>query len=189
MSVSRETERLEAYLRLLHQWSAVINLTSERDEAPEHLREHIETSLSVVPHLPPGLDFLIDLGSGQGFPAIPIAIRTGVPIHLIEAHRRKAAFLTTVMARLGLAGTVWPTRIEQAAVPKSACVTARALAPLAKLLPLARPHLREGGCCLFLKGAEADDEIRVAQSGVSFAVEKLPTANPPSCLVKITGLR
>ncbi len=189
MSVSRETERLEAYLGLLHQWSAVINLTSDRDEAPEHLREHLDTSLSVVPHLPPGLDFLIDLGSGQGFPAIPIAIRTGVPVHLIESHRRKAAFLTTVLARLGISGTVWSTRIEHAAVPKAACVTARALAPLARLLPLARPHLREGGCCLFLKGAEADEEIRLAQASASFAVEKLPTANPPSCLVKITDLR
>jgi 16S rRNA (guanine527-N7)-methyltransferase len=188
-SVSRETELTERYLQLIEQWGQVINLTSKQDIASPRLWDHVESSLSIVPHLPPGLDALIDLGSGQGFPAIPIAIHTGIAVNLIESDRRKAAFLTTVLAKLKLKGAVWPGRIETAKVGPALCITARALAPIETLLRLAKPHLQPGGCCLFLKSAAADEEILVAQANTSFTVSIIPTANPPSCLVKITDLR
>ena len=185
MTVSRET-RFAAYVDLLRRWGGTFNLTSKRDAG--RLDHHIRDSLSVVPHLPPTLDRLVDLGSGQGFPAIPIAIETGVAIDMIEADRRKAAFLTTVMAALHLRGTVWPNRIEHAPVPPAICVTARALADLSTLVRLARPFVAPGGYCLFLKGEQAAAELDEALRHGGVSGQILPASAPPSCLVKITVL-
>ena len=153
MSVSRETS-FELYRDLLVRWSGALNLSSSGDSDAQGFSRHIEDSLRLVPHLPVGLTRIIDLGSGQGFPAIPIAIRTGITVDLIESDRRKAAFLTTALATLALPGKVVQSRIEVAILPKAACVTARALAPMVRLLALARPFVAPGGCCLFLKARQ-----------------------------------
>ena len=175
------------YLALLRQWGRTLNLTSRRD-AMGQLEEHVATSLSLVEHIPAGATCLTDLGSGQGFPAVPLAIVTGIAVSLVEADRRKAAFLTTVLARLRLVGTVWPMRIEVARVPPVECVTARALAPLATLIDLARPFLLPQGCCLFLKSASAAAELEAARAVATFDAVILPVGKPPSCLVKVTAL-
>jgi 16S rRNA (guanine527-N7)-methyltransferase len=164
-------------------------LSSERDSDAPGFQSHIDDSLSLVDRIPPAIDRLIDLGSGQGFPAIPVAIVTGIAIDLIEADRRKAAFLTTALAQLNLPGRVWPARIEVAAVAPSLCITARALAPLPRLLDLAKPLLVPGGTCLFLKGPGVEREILDAARGNTFDSEVFPTPSPRSYLVRITGLR
>ena len=186
MSVSRETQ-LELYLGLLRRWGSRINLTSERDKSD--LWRHIADSQTLIPHLPRDLDRLIDLGSGQGFPAIPLAIETGVALDLIEADRRKAAFLQTVLATLRLRGAVWPTRIELTVLPQAQCVTARALGPLRQLYEAARPLLAANGCCLFLKGLNAERELEDLRSSSDCRAEIIAGPTPPSCLVKITNVR
>ncbi len=170
-------------------WGASLNLSSSRDSDPHGFQAHIDDSLSIVPHLEAGTIRLTDLGSGQGFPAVPVAIETGIAIDLIESDRRKAAFLTTVMASLNLPGRVWTSRIENAKTPRAACITARALAPLEHLLPLATPLLNPGGYCLFLKGPAALDEVTWAAKRQSFDFEIFPTASARSNLVRITNLR
>ena len=142
-----------------------------------------------MPHLPAGVDRIIDLGSGQGFPAIPLAIATGLPIEMIEADRRKAAFLTTAIAELGLSGVVHRMRIEDATLAPALCVTARALAPVDVLIKLAAPLLARDGCGLFLKGAAAAAELLDVPPHPSFQVELLGTDRPPTTLVKVTKLR
>ena len=186
-AVSRETQ-FQRYVDLLQRWSGALNLSSRNQSDHLGWQANIQDSLALVPHLPQPLDRLVDLGSGQGFPAIPIAIATGVAVDLIEADRRKAAFLTTAMAVLGLKGTVWPSRIETVPAAPAACVTARALAPLAMLLTLAKPLLQREGCCLFLKGTRADAELAAAALTHRFVGEVFPTALPHSQVVRITGL-
>ena len=188
MTVSRETQ-LEQYRALLLRWSESLNLSSARDSDEAGFQSHITDSLSLLPYLPVNLTRLIDLGSGQGFPAIPLGIYTGITIDLVEADRRKAAFLTTTLATLGLAGKVWPIRIESAAIPPACCVTARALAPLSRLIPLARPLLLPGGYCLFLKGPGAAAEITDAEAEQTFTAEIFSTSLPRSNLVRITNVR
>ena len=187
MTVSRET-RFGTYLALLQRWGRALNLTSARSNTEAALRSLIDDSLCVVAHLPLQVDRLIDLGSGQGFPAIPIAIETGIAIELIEADRRKAAFLTTVMAALELRGAVWPTRIEATHLPLARCVTAKALAPLATLVTLARPFLSPNGQCLFLKGPSIEQEVLPLQNDHTLSVELLPTARSSTTLVKVRYL-
>ncbi len=187
MSVPRET-LYDIYIDLLTRWGGALNLTSKRDAGIERLRLHIADSLSVVPHLPRGLTRLIDLGSGQGFPAIPIGIETGIAVEMIESDRRKSAFLTSALAKLGLRGKVWPTRIEQTRAPPAQCVTARALAPVAILADLARPFVTADGICLFLKGPSAQAELDAAALADPAVATVLSGATKQSCLVKIAGL-
>ena len=186
MNVSRETKR-SAYIELLQRWNAKLNLTSSRDSQPECLAAHYKNSLLLLPYLPPGLTRLIDLGSGQGFPAIPLAIEADVEIDLIEADRRKAAFLTTTMAQLQLRGTVKPSRIEATRLVPAACVTARALASVGQLAALAAPFVADEGCCLFLKGPTAVQEA--AAVGWPFAADILPTSQVASCIVRLIRVR
>ena len=188
MSVSRET-KLNTYLALLQRWGRGLNLTSLKHSSEDHLRSFVADSLALVPHLPDQLERLIDLGSGQGFPAIPIAITTGIAIELIEADKRKAAFLTTAMAHLGLKGNVWPIRIERANLPLARCVTAKALAPVSTLIELARPLLADDGWCLFLKGPAVAEELPPRHGGETFHIDILPTSRASSTIVKVAPVR
>ena len=187
MSVSRET-KLSRYIELLQRWGATLNLTSAARSSRPALTELIKDCLCIVPHLPPQLTRLIDLGSGQGFPAIPLAIETGVAIDMIEADRRKAAFLTTAMADLGLQGRVHAARIESTTIAPAACVTARALASVSSLISLAMPFLTSDGCALFLKGPAAKTDIEALGYTSSARIELLMTSRPPSTLVKVSLL-
>ena len=173
-SVSRETKR-ESYVSLLRRWGAALNLTSARNSSEVSLREQIDDCLVLLPHIPPGTDRIVDLGSGQGMPAIPLAIETGAEIEMIESDRRKAAFLATAMAQLGLRGTVHTSRIEASTLAPAACVTARALASLPILVAYTRPLLQAGGVGLFVKGPTvvAEAELLAAEQGV--VVDLLPT--------------
>ncbi len=189
-NVSRETaERLAAYQALLTQWGQRLNLVAKTELARDSLADHIADSLSLLPFLPPGLDRFIDMGSGGGLPAIPLAVATGCHADLIESDRRKAAFLQTALAKLGLRGTVWRERIEAAQVPPAPCITARALASLDVLLALAHPFLAPDGCALFLKGPQAQDEIEIARQTWHMKVETFDGFHARSHILKITDLR
>ncbi len=189
-TVSRETVvGLTAYQTLLTQWGHRLNLVAKTELARDSLADHIEDSLSLLPFLPPGLDRFIDMGSGGGLPAIPLAIATGCHIDLIESDRRKAAFLQTALAKLDLRGTVWRERIEATQAPPAPCITARALAPLDQLLTLAHPLLAPGGCALFLKGPHAQDEVEIARRRWHMDVETADGFHPRSHILKITDLR
>src|SRR5262245_9318774 len=88
-----QLQKLEAHFRLLQHWNRIINLTSIR-EPEEMVERHYCESLFLGAHLPAGPLRIADVGSGAGFPGIPVAIlRTDCSITLIESHQRKAVFL------------------------------------------------------------------------------------------------
>ena len=189
MNVPRETlGRLDAYIGLLRHWNRTLNLVSPGDLAGDIGERHIAQSLSLIPYIPEACDRLVDLGSGGGFPAIPIAIATGHHVDLVESDKRKAAFLQTTLATLGLSGTVWAQRIECSGIPASLCVTARALAPLPQLLAYAHPLLHSGGTALFLKGARVELELEAAQAQWAFQSELIELDHTGSRLLKISRL-
>ena len=110
-----------------------------------------------------------DVGSGAGLPGIVIALlRTDVTIDLIEPLLRRTTFLDETVEALGLSQTqVVRARAEELAGQRSYdVVTARAVAPLPKLLSVALPLLRPGGELLALKGATAEEELAAAQEAV-----------------------
>ena len=161
--VSRETlARLEAYAALLTQWSARINLVG-RDTLGDLWRRHILDSAQLYPMVPRTAHGLIDLGSGAGLPGLVLAI-FGVPgVELVEADSRKCAFLREAARIAEVPVAIRGCRIQAVPPHPVDVVTARALAPLDRLLGLAEPFLAPGTECLLLKGERVEDELTLAR--------------------------
>jgi 16S rRNA (guanine527-N7)-methyltransferase len=135
----------------------------------DFLLRHVLDSLTLLPWLPESGKF-VDLGSGGGFPLVPLLLaRPGLHAFAIEATQKKAAFLLGNLATLGLDthATVLAERAEILAQRPAhrgryPWLTARAVAPLARLLPWATPLLAPGGQLLAMKGKQASAELATA---------------------------
>jgi len=167
-------ERLDAFLELLQLWNRKFNLISRSDTTLAG-EKHIADSLQLVPFLTGPERIALDLGSGAGFPGLILAIASGWHFHLIEANRRKAAFLREAARITGASVSIHPLRIEQAKLPPAPIVTARALAPLDRLLALAHPFLTPHGRCLFLKGRSVEKELAAARRNWHMKVTITPS--------------
>ena len=100
---SKQIDQFLAYLDLLLKWNRKMNLTALRTPA-EIISRHFLDSLLLLPHLPQNAR-LLDIGSGAGFPGLPLKIaRPGLTIDLVEATAKKASFLKEAVRRLGLSG-------------------------------------------------------------------------------------
>ena len=184
--VPRET--LARFAALLLRWNCTINLIAPNDEAALWDR-HIADSLQLAPLMVPRPHRAIDLGSGAGFPGLVLAITTGVPFDLIEADKRKAAFLREAARVTGAPVRIHATRIEAARVQPAPLITARALAPLPRLVTLAAPLLTSDGVCLFLKGSSAQAELTQTVARWHMQVESVPSRTAPdACILRISHL-
>ncbi|HVY14408.1 MAG TPA: 16S rRNA (guanine(527)-N(7))-methyltransferase RsmG [Rhodopila sp.] len=186
---AQHQDRLRRFTALLLRWNATLNLIAPRD-APAVWERHVEDSLQLAPLIPEGTDRAVDLGSGGGFPGLVLAIATGIRFDLIESDRRKAAFLRSAILETGAPAEVHACRIEDAAVPPAPLVTARALAPLPRLLPLVARLLAPEGTCLLLKGARVQEELAAASAGWRMEVSTTPSrTGPDGTILQITGLQ
>lgn len=176
------TARLERFANLLRRWNATLNLVAPRD-LDDLWTRHIEDSLQLAPLIPSGVARAVDLGSGGGFPGLVLALATGIHFDLIESDRRKAAFLRTAILETDAPARVHACRIEDAALPPCGLVTARALAPLPRLLPLVARFLAVDGVCLLLKGAKAGEELAAASVRWRMEVAKQPSATHPGGVI------
>lgn len=178
--VPRETlPALEAYAALLGKWNRRINLLS-RNDIEELWPRHICDSAQLFPLAPPSARSWLDLGSGAGFPAIVCAAiaRAGnrpIRFTLVEADGRKAAFLRDAARELGLQLDVVSQRVEQLSLPVQDVISARALAPLGKLLGYAAPFCGPGTVLLFPKGRHADSELTLARRAWHSRVVRYPS--------------
>jgi len=181
--VSRETlDRLRAYADLLVKWQAKINLVGP-DTIPSLWTRHLLDSAQVFPILPQPIHRLVDMGCGAGFPGLVLAIM-GVPdVHLIESDSRKCAFMREVARVTGTAVTIHNARIEAVEPLGASVVTARALAPLGKLLGWAERHLLPDGHCVFLKGRGGEDELTEASKEWNITFERFPSQTDPSGII------
>jgi 16S rRNA (guanine527-N7)-methyltransferase len=169
-SVSHETfQLLTCYVATLLKWSDRINLIA-RSTVPDVWHRHIIDSAQLYPIArAQGLaGKWLDLGSGGGLPALVLAIldRPNGWISsstLIESDKRKATFLRLVSRELGLTLQVRDERIEEVQAQEADVITARAFAPLPKLLDLASRHLALNGKILLLKGSQAETEVQEAR--------------------------
>ena len=161
--VSRETlARLGAYAELLTRWSARINLVG-RDTLADLWRRHFLNSAQLHRFTPSSARSLIDLGSGAGLPGLVLSV-LGVPgVELVEADSRKGAFLREAARVTGAQVTIRPCRIQAVPPHPVEVVTARACAPLDRLLDLAAPFLAPDTLCLFPKGERFNEELTLAR--------------------------
>ncbi|MCA3718813.1 MAG: 16S rRNA (guanine(527)-N(7))-methyltransferase RsmG [Brevundimonas sp.] len=154
---------LEAFLGRLTEMNAVMNLVGP-DTIPDFWNRHAWDSAQLL-DLAPGAQTWADLGAGAGFPGLVLAIlikdRQDTHVWLIDSLQKRCRFLQSVVDALTLSATVIWGRAEQQAL-KVDVVTARAVAPMDKLLGYAQPYLQRGAQGLFLKGEKAEVELRDA---------------------------
>jgi 16S rRNA (guanine527-N7)-methyltransferase len=179
--VSRETlDRLDRLVELLLEWQQTRNLIAA-STLPTIWTRHIADSLQLL-ELASAAKTWVDLGSGGGFPGLVLACalaeKPGSVVHLVESTAKKCAFLQAVTDALGLPAEVHCQRTE-ALIPtfpsKPDAVTARALAPLPKLLELAFPLLKKGARGLFLKGQDVGAELTEASKYWSIGYKLAPS--------------
>ena len=166
---------IDGHARLLLAWTRAINLTAIRDPALV-ATAHVIDSLSAVAWLRRRApDRLVDLGSGGGYPGLPLAAALpGVSVTLAEPIGKKARFLATAVEATGLARrvNVATNRAETLAADPTArpgwpVVTARAVASTADLVELAFPLLARGGALLAWKRGDLDQELAAAERAVT----------------------
>jgi len=151
----------------LQHWNRTYNLTAI-SEPHEVIEKHLVDSLTLLPYLG-ATSTLLDIGSGAGFPALPLKmVRPDLQVVSVDAVAKKIRFQKHVVRQLGLAGfTAWHGRAEELPttnlVPAGfGCVVARAFASLPKLLELARPCLAPDGQVIAMKGPEGERELAEA---------------------------
>jgi 16S rRNA (guanine527-N7)-methyltransferase len=150
---------------------------------------HLLNCAVVAELIPPGAH-VADLGSGAGLPGVPLALaRPDIRMTLIEPMARRTAFLDEVVDELGLTGQVEirRARADEAAAGRGYdVVTARALAPMARLVPWALPLLRPGGMLLALKGSTVEDEL-AAFRGADAEIRRVGSGivDPPTTVVLV----
>jgi 16S rRNA (guanine527-N7)-methyltransferase len=176
-------ERLATYLDLLAKWNAKINLVGP-NTLDDPWRRHILDSAQLKKHIPDQA-VLVDLGSGAGLPGMILAILGLAQAHLIESDARKCAFLREAARITETPVTIHNTRIEAAPVIAADVVTARALASLDVLIPMAVRFLKPGGRAVFLKGARWAEELTDAQKSWHMEVSEALSLTDPAARILI----
>jgi len=188
--------KLERYADLLVHWQKSINLVAP-STLPALWSRHFADSAQLC-GLAPGARLWLDLGSGAGFPGLVVAVlQAHVPdfrMTLVESSGKKCAFLAEVARATEAPVDIRAMRIEQLAEKAQSLrpdvISARALAPLPRLLELAEPFVGEGTRGLFLKGRETETEIDAARSKWAFAARLHPSLTArDAAIVEVTDLR
>ena len=187
LDVSRETQdRLTAYVALVEKWQRRVNLVSA-STLPDIWSRHIWDSAQLAPLVPEGTCRILDVGSGAGFPGLVLAALCDAECHLVESDQKKAIFLQTVVRECGIPAVIHTARIESLPSLGAEIVTARALAPMDRLLDLLADQLSAGTRCLFLKGAQAEQELATLGTRPDLSWELTPSlTNPDAFVVDLT---
>lgn len=192
--VSRESRaRLESFVKLLQTWQRRLNLIGPAT-VEDIWKRHVADALQLLPLIDSDVQRILDLGSGGGIPGLVMAIalmeERPVTVHLVESTGKKAAFLRQAAQLTGAPAVVHDCRIEDLAksgrIIQIDLVTARALAPLPKLLRLASPWLEAGAYGLFHKGQDVDDELTESRNSWRIASVKHPSVTDSrGCILEV----
>lgn len=167
MNISSEQKALlDKHLDLVLRKNEQLNLTTITNKEDAKVL-HIEDSLASLPELKNITGQIVDMGSGAGYPGIPIAIATGLKTTLVETLRKKADCLESFIQELNIEAQVSVSnkRTEELAVERPnfySVATARALSSLPSLLELASPLLKINGLLICYKGIDIEDELNIA---------------------------
>ena len=179
LDVSRETcARLEMHVSLLRRWQERINLVAPNSLA-QVWRRHVFDSGQLSLIRPKLAAPWYDLGSGAGFPGLVLAILGLGEVHLVESDQRKCVFLGEARRLTGATATVLNRRIEALSAP-AASITARALAPLPRLLQLAAPLIAPDTEFWLWKGQDVEAELTETTKYWKMTVAQHPSMSDPT---------
>ncbi len=194
-NVSRETMlALESYRDLLVKWAAQINLVGP--STLQHFwARHVLDCAQILPIAGTEARSFADFGSGAGLPGLIIAsqladISPSYEVILVEASAKRCGFLREAARTLGLKVSIIQEKIETVVPTRVDVVTARAFAPLEKLLAYAAPWGEMGARIIFLKGEDVQREIDQASTRWAFQSKIKPSVTDSrGCVVEITDLK
>ncbi len=188
--VSRETMALiEEMVSRLRDWSQRMNLVS-RSQLDCLWRRHVWDSLALLPYLGASR-VIVDIGSGSGFPAGPVgcwiaAEGGGGSVTMVERTGKKSDYLRAVAEIAPEVFHVKHCGAEEVRGVEAECVTARAVAPLTRLIELSRPWLENGAFALFHKGRNYESELTEAERHWQLDSEIMPNrANSDGVILRI----
>ncbi len=185
-------ETIDAHVRFLLAWTGAINLTAIRDPA-DVARLHVLDSLAAVPHLAArGITRLLDIGSGGGYPGLPLAVALGSDrTLLVDSVGKKVQFLRTVIKATGLERRVAAEAERSEAVARDPrdreawpAVTARAVTSLVELVELGLPLVAPGGVLVAWKRGPVEEEL----DGAAGALRALRAGPPEVVPAGVPGL-
>lgn len=182
---------LRHFLDRLTEANQVMNLVGP-DTLPDFWSRHAWDSAQLL-ELEPGVRTWADLGAGAGFPGMILAIllkdQPGAHVWLIDSLGKRCRFLDALVRDLALPATVIHGRAEAQRVSVER-VTARAVAPLERLLGYAQPYIDRGAQAVFLKGERAEEELREARKSWHFEAELKPSlSDARGRIIRIGSLR
>jgi len=159
-------DKFMLYLAELKRWGAKMNLTARADET-EIISRHFLDSLTLLPTLRGlGCKKILDMGSGAGFPGLPLKIAAPeLDITLMDAREKRVFFLRHLIRSLGLSTGISAIKGRAEVIPQGLaaafdCVTSRAFSHLSAFLPLAMPYLMEKGFIIAMKGPKGPEELK-----------------------------
>jgi 16S rRNA (guanine527-N7)-methyltransferase len=174
---------LNRFRESLEAWSERINLVGPSARTDFWLR-HAYDSAQLLEAARAPAEVWADLGAGAGFPGVVLAIMLkaipGGRVHLVESQAKRCRFLGEVVADLALPAVVHNARAESLRLTGIDMVTARACAPLPRLLGYAAPFMKAGARGLFLKGRGVEAELAEARKSWRFEAVLTPSRSDPS---------
>lgn len=193
--VSRETlDAFDRWREMLVETNAHTNLVG-RSTLDQFWERHALDSYQLMEHVPAEARLIADLGAGAGFPGIALALGLRergqtARVVMVDSVGKKAAFLARVIAELGLDAEARAVRVESLdATEGFDLVTARAFAPLHKLLDFAHPLLKSGAEGLFFKGRSYPDELTRARKSWTFKSQVIPSRTSDGVILRINEVQ
>ncbi len=159
----KQLDHFNKYMELLKQWNEKINLTAIEDDK-DIIVKHFVDSLSILPHIPGSTASMIDIGTGAGFPGLPLKIASPhIEVTLLDSLDKRVKFLREVIDTLRLSQiTAMHGRAEDFGVKpdfreKFELAAARAVASLPVLLEYCLPFVKTGGVFIAMKGSSTEE--------------------------------
>ncbi|MDD5953378.1 MAG: 16S rRNA (guanine(527)-N(7))-methyltransferase RsmG [Oscillospiraceae bacterium] len=167
-----QTNAFQQYLTLLLSWNQKMNLTAITEPRQVCIK-HFVDSLTVLDAIELGqFAKVLDVGSGAGFPGIPLKIaREDIQLTIIDSQQKRLNFLQAVLDKIHLSAELLHGRAEDLGREKKMrvkfdLVTARAVAPLNILCEYCMPFVKKNGCFVAMKGPNADEELAAAKNAI-----------------------
>ena len=197
----RQMEKFAAYYEFLISYNQKVNLTRITEPLDVAVKHFGDSFFLLKPGLIPEGARVADIGTGAGFPGIPLAImRPDVHVVLVDSLRKRTVFLTEASQRLGLTNVevVWSRAEDLGHMPEFRqrfdVVLARAVAALNVLTELCLPLVKVGGIFLALKGPRAQEELAQAQTAIAILggagamlfEGELPIQPEPRAIIRIS---
>lgn len=183
-----QLQQLIVLLQQLLKWNKAYNLTAISDEN-QVLTLHLLDSLAVVPYW--RFNKTLDVGTGAGFPGLPLAI--ALPdknFHLLDSNSKKIRFIRQLIHQLGLTNvTAVHCRVEQHQLQDYDCIVSRAFASISDMVNLTRPLLARQGRWMAMKGVYSKEELSSLPAGVvevSAHSLSVPGLDAERCLIELS---